>query len=188
MRKLIITGSLLVLASWNNPKSRHFVNYYILAGQSNLGRSQFSLNAANDRGATPEQIKKYRSELAGCKIYNYRYDSTAFHEIRAGRNTMLYNPMSSKEFGAEVSLFTSFKDAGFIGDMYLTKFGFGNTDLATKWIPGGECNILLKKQITKSLELIKRDGGIPVLRAFIWMQGENDAINSNYAREYYNNL
>lgn len=185
MKKLLFISILFSACVKTLPAK--YVNYYILAGQSNVGRPWFPGNGKNGNAVTPDQLSKYGNMVTGFKIYNARYDTGAFHDIQAGINTMLYNPASYTEFGAEVSLFTSMKNAGYPG-AYLTKIGVGNTDMATMWIPGGQCNKLLKQQVKKSIDLIKAEGKTPILRGFIWMQGENDAVDVSFASSYYNNL
>lgn len=184
MRSFLIM--LLFFSCGKQSQEKTFVNYYILAGQSNVGRPWFPGNGKNGPVISQDNFQKYGSVITGFKIYNARYDSV-FNDIQAGINTMLYNPASWTEFGSEVSLFTEMKNSGH-APAYLTKLGYGKTDMATMWIPGGQCNKLLKQQVAKSIELIKAEGKIPILRGFIWMQGENDAIIPDYAARYYINL
>lgn len=162
------------------------VNLYIFAGQSNCGRPQFPGKGLTGPAATAEQLAIYDSAITGFQIYNPIYDSLAFHNLQVGVNTMLINYNSTTEMGAEVSLLKALKDSTNLKEAYLIKCGYGNTNLAEWWLDTGKWN--LYRYTDKAIRILEKQNKIPVLKGFIWMQGENDATDSIWAVNYQTNL
>ena len=171
-----------------NDRASRVVNLYIEAGQSNCGRPWFpgTSDGATGPEATPAQLALYDSAIKGFQIYNPAYDSLAFHDLQAGINTMLINYMATAEMGPEVSFFKAMKDSSNLREAYLLKYGYGNTDLAEWWLNTGKWSLYWYTD--KVIRLLIQQNKIPVLKGFIWMQGENDATEVGWASQYLNNL
>ena len=161
--------------------SLNTVPLYIIAGQSNCGRAIWNTEAS------VEQHALYDAAVTEVSIFNNSYDTTNFTTLQAGLNTRLINFNNASEMGPEVSLFKSFSDQG-ITEAYVIKCGIGNTDLFNNWKPGGSSEITFKSHVDKALQVFYNNGKKPLLKAFIWMQGENDATNLTWANAYLQNL
>lgn len=157
---------------------------FIIAGQSNCGRSRVSQMSGGESAI-------YAPAVANAKMLNaYRYyqDSVVdFESFDAGVNTMLENASFTDEFGMETSLAYQLENYNSKARYYI-KMATGNTDLANDWAtPSGFRYGQLQTVINNGLN----DSGLPGdlrLHAFIWMQGENDAVNPTYAAAYGTNL
>jgi hypothetical protein len=99
---------------------------------------------------------------------------------------MLVDYNATTEIGAEVSFFKALKDSSNLEKAYIIKCGYGNTDLANWWLTAGEGD--LYRYTDKAIRLLVQQNKKPVLKGFIWMQGENDATDSAWASQYQNNL
>lgn len=164
------------------PPVTDFKELYILAGQSNCGRTRTS-------EMDSEELEEYGEELVRTFIYNKPVSTSSIALLEPGVNTMLTNQVYADEFGPEVSLFKSFEDADEI-DRYLIKHGVGSSYLSTQWnsrTPGGIWTDFLN-QIVNAVSAIRATGVHPRLKAFIWMQGENDSITESDAEAYLTNL
>lgn len=153
---------------------------YIIAGQSNCGRSRWS-------EATPAQVSTYGGAKTGIKIYNYQYNATDFTTLIPGTNTMLENYLALDEMGPEVSLSKELLDGG-ITEAYIIKVGIGNTDLYNGWSPGGQNEVKFKDRMDRALSWLYTNNINFTLKAFIWMQGENDATELLWANAYLSKL
>jgi hypothetical protein len=160
--------------------SKGTVPLYIIAGQSNCGRSRWS-------EASPAQVTLYGGAKTGIKIYNYQYNATDFTTLVPGTNTMLENYTSLDEMGPEVSLSKSLIDNG-VTDAYIIKVGVGNSDLYNMWSPGGINEVKLKDRLDRAFLWLKNNNVDFSVKAFIWMQGENDATDLTWANAYLTKL
>jgi hypothetical protein len=149
---------------------------YIIAGQSNCGRSRWSEASAG-------QISTYGGAKTGIKIYNYKYNTTDFTTLVPGTNTMLENYLALDEIGPEVSLSKSLLDNG-ITEAYIIKVGIGNTDLYNTWSPGGSSEVIFNDRMNRAFNWLYSNNIKFALKGFIWMQGENDATNQTWANAY----
>lgn len=76
----------------------------------------------------------------------------------------------------------------------LIKYSRGGTALATRWCPPGSRNQLgdlyknFMSVIDSALAAIDTRKYRPEIVGFLWMQGENDALDSTYADQYQANL
>lgn len=147
-----------------------YVPVYILSGQSNTGRSLVS-------------------EMTGpeAAIYDKVYDNIFIKNssgdpelMDAGVNTTIGN---AGEFGCELSLMNNY---GSGKKRYVMKFGVGNTDLATYWSSAGLS--AMSTRMNQLLSYMWANSETPDIKAFIWMQGENDATNEAWADAYLSNL
>jgi hypothetical protein len=161
------------------------IDLYILAGQSNCGRSQWPGTGDTGPVATDSEKVMYDSAISGFKIYNAAYALHSISDLRAGVNTMLLNYNSTAEMGMEVSFFAALKNSG-AHSACIMKMGYGSTDLANWWKTTGEAHLF--EYTAEAINLLKKQGKIPVLKAFIWMQGESDATTAAWASAYGQNL
>lgn len=153
---------------------------YIIAGQSNCGRSRWS-------EASAQQITDYGGAKTGIKIFDYGYNQTDFTTLVPGTNTMLENYSFTDEMGPEVSLSRNLLTYG-ISEAYIIKVGIGNTDLYNNWSPGGSSEVVFNDRLNRAFKWLNDNSIDFSLKAFIWMQGENDATNSTWANNYLSKL
>jgi hypothetical protein len=119
----------------------------------------------------------------------YQNSVTFFEALDPGTNTMLENRNNNDEFGPETSLayqLQSYQSK----NRYYCKWATGNTSLAVDYAaPSGTRYLQLQTGINQSLTSAAALGVTNLkLHAFIWMQGENDAVNGTYAANYQTNL
>ncbi|MEL6260748.1 MAG: sialate O-acetylesterase [Cyanobacteria bacterium J06626_6] len=75
-------------------------------------------------------------------------------------------------------------------DVYLVKYGFGNTSLAQNWNPdgsGAQYN-LFTSTVDEALGELTAQGIDYEIEGLVWMQGESDTYNNSYAAAYEENL
>lgn len=157
------------------------VDFFVFAGQSNCGRSRTSEMSG------PEATT-YAITIPQTFIYN-PIVSGALQPLEIGVNSRLQNFANADEFGLEASLLKSFSDLD-SQNRYMFKYGYGSTDLQFHWNSrraGSKYDDLLG-HLDIVIPLIQAAGDTPVLKAFIWMQGENDATDVNWAADYLTNL
>ncbi len=152
------------------------IDVYILAGQSNVGRSRVVEMTASEAGS-------YSGTVLNAKVLNPYISTTAVNNLNIGVNTMLTDQLNLDEFGAEAALLKSLPTNR---RRYLLKYGAGNTSMQAFWSAAanrvGWLNI---EAYTRSMvNVIIADGKVPILKAFIWMQGESDAGSESFANNY----
>jgi hypothetical protein len=93
-------------------------------------------------------------------------------------------------FGPEVSFGFALRHFFPNDDVYLVKYGLTSTDLAVQWSPDGKgkCYNTFRSAVTAAMKNLVDAGKSPTIAGMIWMQGENDALNSKYAAAYQKNL
>jgi hypothetical protein len=93
-------------------------------------------------------------------------------------------------FGPELSFGHALKNAFSHDDIYLIKEGLSSTNLAVDWNPNGTGPIYttFKARVDAAMANLTAANLNPTIAGMIWMQGENDAINSAYAGAYATNL
>ena len=155
------------------------VPLFVISGQSNTGFAKTS-------AMTTGQAAEYNSVNGRCKILSYQMAPNSFQDLSPGVNTNLYVG-DDGTFGPEVSLFKKFADQD-SQIRYLVKAAVNASSMPEYWntMKSGEFN--LKHSISKALELLHADGKKPVLKGFIWVQGEQDSAFENYANAYATNL
>lgn len=157
---------------------------YIIAGQSNCGRARVSEMTGGESAIYDAAV----TNAYMLNRYRYAFDSVVdFEAFDAGTNTMLQNALYTDEFGPEASLAYQLQNYQSKARYYI-KLGAGNTDLPTWWLPPSS---VAWTQLLQIIEEGLNDSGLPGdirLHAFIWMQGENDAVNPTWAANYLTNL
>ena len=173
--------SIKLFHSQNKPQSEG-VPFYILAGQSNLGRSRVSQ-------MTGGQAALYDVTYTDVFMFNYSLNTTAFEPLNIGTNTRLLNYNHTDEFGFEASLFKELR-AHKTGELFVLKQGDGGTSMATRWLPpsGPDWEFLTDLSLDAIATWADANGKSLNLKAFIWMQGEEDAVVEAYANAYEANL
>jgi Carbohydrate esterase, sialic acid-specific acetylesterase len=156
------------------------VDFYIIAGQSNCGRSTVSEMSGGEAAI-------YDVDFSNTYIQNPSASITPWTQINPGTNTKLGNPNASDEFGPEVSLSKKLNDRD-SHSHYILKYGLGNTDLYNDWAPGSTYRNALKSYMEDCVIDALGLGKKLNIKAFIWMQGENDATNLTWANAYEANL
>ncbi|MEL6903210.1 MAG: sialate O-acetylesterase, partial [Cyanobacteria bacterium J06606_4] len=75
-------------------------------------------------------------------------------------------------------------------DVYLVKYGFGNTSLAQDWNPNGAGSQYntFTRTVDEALGELTAQGIDYEVEGLVWMQGESDTYNSLYAAAYEDNL
>ena len=167
----------------------NIVDFFIMAGQSNCGRTRVS-GGSGGQFMDSGQAAVYNKEYTGVKIYNPAASMSDWANMNPASNTYLNTP---GEFGAELGFFNEFSDSKI---RYLLKYGVGNTQLATNWnaVPNayngsvGTLWNILKNSIAESLTAMGNAGKTANFKAFIWVQGENDATNLGWANDYETHL
>lgn len=154
------------------------VELYIFAGQSNVGRSRVS-------EMTGGEAALYSGVIPGAKILNPYINDSALYQLNVGSNTMLDDADFVDEFGAEASLLkTLYSESK--KHRYLLKYGDGATSMQAFWSAcanrPGWLNLL--NYTENIVTLILAEGKVPVLKAFIWMQGEGDSGSESFANNY----
>lgn len=150
------------------------VELYILAGQSNVGRARVS-------EMTGPEAALYAGLISHAKILNPYLSDTDLYPLEVGINTMLDDAVNSDEFGCEASLFNTLPPK----TRYLLKYGDGNTSMQAFWsaLANRQGWLNLLAYTTNIANAIIAEGKIPILKAFIWMQGESD-ISESFANNY----
>jgi hypothetical protein len=158
------------------------VDFFVFAGQSNCGRSRTSSLSGGQQAI-------YAVAFPQAFIFNPDISTTALQVLTPGTNTRLMNELNADEFGLEASLFKNYADQD-NENRYILKYGWGSSDLQFDWNSRRNASKFddLLAQIDLCIPLIQAAGDTPVLRAFIWMQGENDATDLNWAEAYFENL
>ena len=161
--------------------------FYILAGQSNTGNDDaFAI--------TGSVTASYSGGLAipNANIWNPNYpaDNSHFNIMATGVNTMCRNSSwPSSSFGSEVSLFYNLNSAS-AAPRYMLKHGVVGTSLANDWNSRtpGLLWTQLNTYITTLVPQMVASGSLPVLKGFIWMQGESDSQDTGSANNYLQEL
>lgn len=156
--------------------------FYIMAGQSNCGTARTSEMSG------PEAAL-YDKDWANPKIYNRYMEMTAFDSLKTGTNTAS-DPNPNSQFGAESYFFKKMLDTFPNRKMYLLKYGHSGSTLCGTWRynASGLNFDKLMLATADALDEMIADGKTPVLKAFIWIQGEGDAVDLGCANAYGNNL
>jgi hypothetical protein len=166
------------MKQFNINNSLQYVEFYIIAGQSNCGRCRTSQMTGGESAT-------YAGLRSNTYILNPGISTSAFSQLNVGVNSKLVDPNNSDEFGMEASLFERLVNRD-NKERYLLKYGDGGTAMYNFW--EADLNALgydnLISYVQSCVDLIKAQGKKPKLVAFIWMQGENDAIVEADANAY----
>jgi hypothetical protein len=160
---------------------------FLLGGQSNMA------GVGNYPGGTISGITYPPDLLPSSSPYypeqtNVKYWNNGWTNLRIGFG---YDT-SKNEFGPEVSFGYTLKRLFPQDDIYLVKWGVSGSNLAVDWNPdvaGGKyCYTNFKSRVNAALSNLRNAQLSPVVAGMIWMQGESDTSNADYAAAYKSNL
>lgn len=145
---------------------------FLLAGQSNMA----------GEGMVSELLAPYNSPLAAVKFWN----NNAWEALQGGFG----DGTPGVRFGPELSFGHAIQKLFPTDDIYLVKYGLTSTSLAVNWNPNGtgDCYNTFKAKANAAIQNLTAAGKSPVIAGMLWMQGENDALNSTQAAVYSQNL
>ena len=183
------------------------VNVFVLAGQSNMeGNTQFDdghgylEEGLNELGITDAQccydgIPEVQTSFYGGPAFNMNNTRGSNTEDKmAGKflDTILGMGADEKQFGPEVGAAYVLKDYASADEpIYFIKAAFGGSSVGSggfgqSWDLTASTNLYkdhLKIFVDNNLKLIEElEGKKPVIKGFLWHQGENDASRSNLAK------
>ncbi|MCJ8334579.1 MAG: sialate O-acetylesterase [Epibacterium sp.] len=172
-------------------------NAVFLWGQSNAeGRASISNLSAEDQAITFSQTKIATTGLGGSSVID-----ASFADLDLGVNQQRDDP--ANEFGPETFLAHSYEQGSNSRDLYISKSAKGNTWLASSADPNVSASFTWSPDELETSAGIWQsafpawwqqratalDAGIGLdLRAFCWMQGENDATADTTSSAYNANL
>jgi len=136
----------------------------LVAGQSNAIASQASISGAP---ALPTEGAAW--------FYQGDINATVDEDVWSCTQT-------DTRFGPELGAATVYGPAGW------AKYAAADTDLHTKWQPGGSVYTLFETSVNAALADLTAAGVSYTIPALIWMQGEADADTSAHAEAYAANL
>ncbi|MEL6471334.1 MAG: sialate O-acetylesterase [Cyanobacteria bacterium J06623_4] len=148
------------------------VPVYLMAGQSNMvGVPQVAdLSDAS-----------YVQPFSAAQIWNRSQDE--FVDLAPGFDGRPTRMGPELSFGRQIA---AHRDE----DVYLVKYGFGNTSLAQDWNPDGTGSQYnsFTQTVDEALGELTAQGIDYEVEGLVWMQGESDSYNSSYAAAYEDNL
>jgi hypothetical protein len=162
---------------------------YLLGGQSNMaGVGGYSTDLPCP---TP-----YSLPQANPLFWNYgpdHVDQWGTNDPKTGDGWTPTQPQfgyKSDQFGPELSFGYKLHQAFPDDDIYLVKFAISGTTLAADWNPDGTgtCYNRFKSRVDAAIADLTAAGKSPTVAGMIWMQGESDAKNHDYALAYGTNL
>lgn len=161
---------------------------FLLGGQSNMagvGGYDSPLPAPYN---VPQPAVKFWNKCNPTTGWPPADPGDAWVDLQGGFGHQYYSGMSL--FGPEVSLGYRLDQLLPNDDIYLVKCGLSSTNLAVDWNPDGTGAVynVFKVRVDAALKNLVDAGKSPSIAGMIWMQGENDAIDSTFAAAYQKNL
>ncbi|MFK8184371.1 MAG: sialate O-acetylesterase [Phormidesmis sp.] len=146
------------------------VAVYLMAGQSNL------VGAARLRNADPADVAPFEA----AQIWS---NELGFVTLAPGFNGPYRNVGPEYSFGRRIVERSR-------ESVYIIKVGLGATTLAEDWHPEGVNNWYDRLNMTVAIALAELDAqGISYdIKGLVWMQGESDVWNAEFAAAYEQNL
>ena len=179
------------------------ISVIILAGQSNMEGNTWSCYVSEEYGFPEDEAERVNAGYPGILI-----DYRCFWNLQPDAGTssdgkfeyvQLGQANNNSKFGPEIGIADYITKAGCNEGIALIKYAVGSSCLdpdAGEWCsPSSMCkengiwydNML--QFVDEGLSTLEKETGRkPVIKALCWMQGESDAINSDYTSRYYNNL
>ena len=146
---------------------------FLLGGQSNMDGRPYASNIPAPYDQPQTEVKIWDGWL-----------NDGWHDLEAGYTE------SGKQYGPEVSFGKAMHELYPNDDIYLVKYADGGTSLANHWNPdgtGARYNTF-KTAADAAIQNLINAGHTPKICGMLWMQGESDALNHDYAVAYENNL
>ena len=156
------------------------IKLFILAGQSNMVGFRSNMNDL------PSRLKKSQEKVIW---YNNNNQWTALQPPTEPSPTIKWWPAEKVAFGPEISFGKTISE-NLNQIIALVKYSKGGTSLAEDWnpeIPDSQYN-LMKERVNQAIAELSALGYFVEISGFIWMQGESDASNENWAKDYEFNL
>ena len=169
---------LLFLVVSNLIRAQENIDLFIWAGQSNA--QGWMGNAA--------EYPKNEMELDNSILLNW----TFYGKEGSNGEWITMQPQKGRfplgHFGPEVSFARELKKAGYHPAIF--KYCLGATGLARDWKAPGAGGIYdnMIKDLRTAIQKLKNKGFKVNICGFIWIQGESDGANDDYASHYYANL
>ena len=176
------------------------ISVVVLAGQSNMEGNTLSQYIDPRYGFSEEEVERIRDGYKDIKMsYRCFWNGAPnagtnsygmFESIRLGQAN------SSSKFGPEIGIADYLTEQGYGEDVVFIKYAVGASVLAPN---AGEWGSPTSRRVGKWYEamtelvasgletLEERTGKKPVIKAMCWMQGESDAGNTTYNRNYFSN-
>jgi hypothetical protein len=142
--------------------------------------------------------KPYSSPLPAVKFWNYGYGKKPADFVNdplPGDGWVDLQPgfgHRADQFGPELGFGHRLHELFPKDDIYLIKSAYGGTNLAVQWNPDPKAMGPRYKQfherVHAALANLKKAGRDPKIVGMIWMQGEDDSTNAQFAKDYEKNL
>lgn len=179
------------------------ISVIVLAGQSNMEGNSWSQYISTSYGFNDDEVDRIKRGYEDITM-DYRCfwngnpnggtDSYGlFEPVKVGQaNTV-------SKFGPEIGIADYLTEKGYGGKVALIKYAVGASVLApaagewgspsSRYPQNGKWYDATLELVSNGLETLEEETGKkPVIKAMCWMQGESDAGNTNYNRNYYLNL
>jgi hypothetical protein len=140
----------------------------------------------------------YNTPLPAVRFWNFGYGKKPADFVNApeaGNAWVDLQPgfgYRADQFGPELSFGRRLHELYPNDEIYLIKHAIGGTDLAANWNPNPESMgpqyKTFKQRVEAALADLKKNKKDPIIVGMIWMQGENDSTNPEYAKAYEKNL
>jgi hypothetical protein len=189
---------ILVLAAGPAPAT---TRVFLLGGQSNMaGLGGYDgIPAQSGYNADQPCPAPYSATQSAVQFWNYGtpgyldYGSFKMNYPSTGDGWVNLQPIfgyKPNEFGPEVSFGYRLHQLYPNDQIYLVKEGVTSQNLAVNWNPDISGNVysIFKDRVNAAMANLTAAGKSPVISGMIWMQGESDAMNHDYATAYATNL
>ena len=190
MKPICLAAALITLACSLNSAHAESADVYLFAGQSNIQ----VVGTTNIQNA-PANIK----QDPGVKIWDVQSERFQTYQIGVNSLQPAQWPQNSGlpgNWGPEAEFSYLMRKAHPDTPIYVIKYGIGGTQLAKDpeqmdWSPSSDRNEyfgLVESAVDAAKTQLKNEGKDPIVRAIVWMQGENDASADETANAYEANL
>ena len=166
------------------------VDVVVFAGQSNMtgaGADYTSIAASAVDGQTP-----YFYDTQGSDLGVERFDSGGVFETLHGVSIRPNpsEPILTERFGPEIGFARKMAELNASFNLSVVKVSFGNSVMSDWAKAGGGAfgnayNDRLISGLNTALGLITNAGDTPVVRGFVWVQGESDAFDTLNHGQFY---
>lgn len=168
------------------------VQVILLGGQSNMeGHTyvEYLTKTCGEAKAT-EYVTGYNNvKIAYHNTYGHNTSKGKFTSVKTGEG------YDNTRFGPEVGMAEEITNRKLQKPVVLIKWAVGGTTLSGDWRStssgsAGSCYVSFVDYVKTQLKSLEDEGYFPVIKAFFWMQGEDDASGSDYSNylKYERNL
>lgn len=156
------------------------IKLFILAGQSNM------VGFRSNMFELPDSLKKPQEKVIW---YNNHNQWTSLQPPTEPSPTIKWWPAEKVGFGPEISFGQTISEH-LNQTVALVKYSKGGTSLAEDWNPEipDSRYYLMKQRVNQAIAELADFGYFVEISGFVWMQGESDASNENWAKDYELNL